>query len=117
MVQAFHSDTSVVSDTSEDGSAKTHLSDDEMKALVDNQYNDQLSKANKSSYKKLCKKTSDAKEVNILLDGFFEGIDLRHKCIACQYCKGMAIFYKKKRMEIVHSYVNDSNKSIEIWAK
>eukprot|EP00957_Ditylum_brightwellii_P027822 2103589-Ditylum_brightwellii.AAC.1 len=33
IAQAFHSDTSVVSDTSEEGSAKTNLSDDEMKAL------------------------------------------------------------------------------------
>ena len=44
MAQIFHSDTSVVSDTSEEGSVKTHLSDDEMEALVDNQNNDQLSK-------------------------------------------------------------------------
>ena len=53
MAQTFHSDHSVVSNTSEEGSVKTHLSDDEMKALVDNQNNDQLSKAKKSSYNKL----------------------------------------------------------------
>ena len=45
MTQTFHSDHWVVSNTSEEGSVKTHLSDDEMKALVDNQNNDQLSKA------------------------------------------------------------------------
>eukprot|EP00957_Ditylum_brightwellii_P174041 13251245-Ditylum_brightwellii.AAC.1 len=45
MAQTFHSDNSVVSDTSEEGSVTTHLSDDEMKALVDNQNIDQLSKA------------------------------------------------------------------------
>ena len=55
MSQAFHFDTSVISDTSEEGSVKTHLSDDEMKALVDNQKNDQLSKVKKSSYNKLRK--------------------------------------------------------------
>ena len=47
MAQTFHSDHSVVSDTWEEGSVKTHFSDDEMKALVDNQNNEQLSKATK----------------------------------------------------------------------
>ena len=55
MAQTFHSDHSVVSNTSEEGSVKTHFSDDEMKALVDNQNNKQLSKATKSSYIKLRK--------------------------------------------------------------
>ena len=117
MAQTFHSDHSVVSDTSEEGSVKTHFSDDEMKALVDNQNNEQLSKATKLSYIKLRKKQKDEKEVNILLDGYSEGFDLRHKRIAYQYNKGMTINYMKKRMEIVHFYVNDSNKSIDIWAK
>ena len=117
MAQTFHSDHSVVSDTSEEGSVKTHFSDDEMKALVDNQNNEQLSKATKLSYIKLRKKQKDEKEINILLDGYSEGFDLRHKRIAYQYHKGMTINYMKKRMEIVHFYVNDSNKSIEIWAK
>ena len=45
MAQTFHSDHSVVSNTSEEGSVKTHFSDDEMKALVDNQNNEHLSKA------------------------------------------------------------------------
>eukprot|EP00957_Ditylum_brightwellii_P141927 10813138-Ditylum_brightwellii.AAC.1 len=62
MAQVFHSDTSVISDTSEEGSVKTHLSDDEMKALVDIQNNNQLSKAKKSSYNKLPKKQKDEKE-------------------------------------------------------
>ena len=117
MAQTFHSDHSVVSDTSEEGSVKTHFSDDEMKALVDNQNNEQLSKATKLSHIKLRKKQKYEKEVNILLDGYSEGFDLRHKHIAYQYHKGMTINYMEKRMEIVHFYVNDSNKSIDIWAK
>eukprot|EP00957_Ditylum_brightwellii_P149021 11346526-Ditylum_brightwellii.AAC.1 len=62
MAQTFHSDHSVVSDTSEGGSVKTHFSNDEMKALVDNQSNKQLSKAKKSSYNNLRKKQKDEKE-------------------------------------------------------
>eukprot|EP00957_Ditylum_brightwellii_P200002 15246704-Ditylum_brightwellii.AAC.1 len=38
MARAFHSTSSVVSDALEEGSTKTHFSDDEMKALVYNQY-------------------------------------------------------------------------------
>eukprot|EP00957_Ditylum_brightwellii_P036532 2767185-Ditylum_brightwellii.AAC.1 len=45
MARALHYDTAVVSDTSKEDSAKTHFSDDEIKALVYNQYKDQLSKA------------------------------------------------------------------------
>ena len=117
MAQTFHSDHSVVSGTPEEGSVKTHFSDDEMKELVDNQNNKQLSKATKLSYIKLRKKQKDEKEVNILLDGYSEGFDLHHKRIAYQYHKRMTINYIQKRVEIVCFYVNDSNKSIEIWAK
>eukprot|EP00957_Ditylum_brightwellii_P163701 12463668-Ditylum_brightwellii.AAC.1 len=114
MATAFYSNSSVISDTSEEDSAKTHLSDGEMKTLVNKQYEDQLIKATKSPFSKLCKKTSDAKQVNILLDGYSEGFDLCPKHIAKQYSKGMTIFHNKEKMEIVHFYVDDYNKTIDI---
>eukprot|EP00957_Ditylum_brightwellii_P167432 12745978-Ditylum_brightwellii.AAC.1 len=117
MANTFYSNSSIINDTSEEGSSKTHLSDDEMKALVNKQYDDQLIKAEKSSFSKLRKKTSGAKQVNNLLDGYPEGFDLHLKCIPKQNSKGMTIFYNKKKMEIVHFYVDDNNETIDIWAK
>eukprot|EP00957_Ditylum_brightwellii_P102510 7812413-Ditylum_brightwellii.AAC.1 len=56
MARAFYPSSSAISDTLEEGSAETHLSDDEIKALVNKQYEDQLIKATKSSFSKLHKK-------------------------------------------------------------